>query len=242
MKDYKLMAVGQIVADCFDYAKVFNKYGIDFCCNGDVSLADACGKMGIDADCLLEELKQTKSEQSLTLDFKSWPIDLLVDYILKFHHRNIRYQGPQILQLLDRVCEAHAGKHPELYEVRELFQESWIDLNNHLTKEEMVLFPYIYDLFDAVAQHRPIPAFHCGSVSSPISVMMSEHDAEGERFRRISGLTHGYLVPGDACSSYRLLLEMLRMFEDNLHHHIHLENNIVFPKAIELQENCERMC
>ena len=129
MKDYKLMAVGQIVADCFDYAKVFNKYGIDFCCNGDVSLADACGKMGIDADCLLEELKQTKSEQSLTLDFKSWPIDLLVDYILKFHHRNIRYQGPQILQLLDRVCEAHAGKHPELYEVRELFQESWIDLN-----------------------------------------------------------------------------------------------------------------
>ena len=94
MKDYKLMAVGQIVADCFDYAKVFNKYGIDFCCNGDVSLADACGKMGIDADCLLEELKQTKSEQSLTLDFKSWPIDLLVDYILKFHHRNIRYQGP----------------------------------------------------------------------------------------------------------------------------------------------------
>ena len=154
----------------------------------------------------------------------------------------IRYQGPQILQLLDRVCEAHAGKHPELYEVRELFQESWIDLNNHLTKEEMVLFPYIYDLFDAVAQHRPIPAFHCGSVSSPISVMMSEHDAEGERFRRISGLTHGYLVPGDACSSYRLLLEMLRPFEDNLHHHIHLENNIVFPKAIELQENCERMC
>lgn len=121
MKDYKLMAVGQIVADCFDYAKVFNKYGIDFCCNGDVSLADACGKMGIDADCLLEELKQIKSEQSLTLDFKSWPIDLLVDYILKFHHRNIRYQGPQILQLLDRVCEAHARKHPELYEVRELF-------------------------------------------------------------------------------------------------------------------------
>ena len=92
MKDYKLMAVGQIVADCFDYAKVFNKYGIDFCCNGDVSLADACGKMGIDADCLLEELKQIKSEQSLTLDFKSWPIDLLVDYILKFHHRNIHYQ------------------------------------------------------------------------------------------------------------------------------------------------------
>ena len=242
MKDYKLMTVGQIVADRFDHAKVFNKYGIDFCCNGDVSLTDACERAGAGVDSLLEELRQTQPNHSPIFDFKSWPMDLLVDYILKFHHRNIRYQGPQILQLLDKVCEVHGEKHPELHEIRGLFQESWIDLNNHLTKEEMVLFPYIYDLFDAVTQHRPVPAFHCGSVSSPISVMMHEHDAEGERFRRISLLAQGYLVPDDACDTYRLLFEMLETFEKNLHHHIHLENNIVFPMAIELQENCERMC
>ena len=161
MKDYKLMTVGQIVADRFDHAKVFNKYGIDFCCNGDVSLTDACERAGAGVDSLLEELGQTQPNHSPIFDFKSWPMDLLVDYILKFHHRNIRYQGPQILQLLDKVCEVHGEKHPELHEIRGLFQESWIDLNNHLTKEEMVLFPYIYDLFDAVTQHRPVPPFHC---------------------------------------------------------------------------------
>ena len=112
MKDYKLMTVGQIVADRFDHAKVFNKYGIDFCCNGDVSLTDACERAGAGVDSLLEELRQTQPNHSPIFDFKSWPMDLLVDYILKFHHRNIRYQGPQILQLLDKVCEGHGEKHP----------------------------------------------------------------------------------------------------------------------------------
>lgn len=238
MKDYRQMTVGEIVADRFDNAKVFNKYGIDFCCGGATPFTEACRTAGVEIGKLEDELSLSCSatEVPSTIDFKNWPMDLLVDYILKFHHRNIRIQGLEILHLLDKVCKVHGNNHPSLLAVRDLFNASWEDLNSHLEKEEMVLFPYIYELYNAKVHRQPVPFFHCGSVSSPIAVMMSEHDAEGERFRKISQLTNQYTAPEDACGSYRLLLEMLKTFEENLHHHIHLENNIVFPMAIKMQQ------
>lgn len=235
MKDYSTLTVGEIVADDFKHSRVFDKYKIDFCCNGSIPLSEACRNAHADMEIVIEELQSTPSDTSVVVDFKSWPTDLLVDYILKFHHRNIRSQGPEIARLLDKVCRAHGDNHPELFEVQELFEHSLVDLDSHLQKEEMVLFPYMYELCEAKERGMPAPAFHCGTIESPIAVMMSEHDAEGERFRHIARLTNDYIAPVDACNRYRLVLEELKAFEAALHHHIHLENNIVFPRGIEME-------
>ncbi|EOA56181.1 regulator of cell morphogenesis and NO signaling [Parabacteroides sp. PF5-5] len=234
-KNYKDMTVGQIVADKFDNSKVFNDFGIDFCCRGDVSLSNACNAQGIDIKDVLKKLGETEPFVDKTMDFKTWDIDLLVDFIIKHHHRYIRKNGRGIQELLNKVCDVHGNKYNSLYEVKALFDASLTDLNEHLNKEEQILFPYIYEMHEAYSSRKPLPFFHCGGVEQPIAVMMSEHDTEGSRFREISRLTNTYLAPDDACESYRLVLNQLNEFEENLHHHIHLENNIVFPAAIQIQ-------
>lgn len=235
-KAYAQSTVGEIVAHRFDHSQVFYKHGIDFCCGGATPLSTACQRANVDMQQVIDELQANEqTEVSPTVDFNNWPTDLLVDYILKYHHRRIRQEGPQILELLDKVCRAHGERHPELFEVHAAFSESFEDLNSHLMKEEMVLFPYLEEMLQAQAEGRPLPGFHCGSVESPIAAMMGEHDAEGERFRHIEALTGGYTAPEDACNTYRLLYLKLKMFQEHLHHHIHLENNIAFPKAVALQ-------
>ena len=159
---------------------------------------------------------------------------------LKIHHRNIRSHGPELLHLLDKVCNVHGDRHPELYKIRTLFHDSLESLYSHLDKEELVLFPYIYEMFKAREEHKHLPDFHCGSIEAPISVMLSEHEAEGERFQHINRLTQNYTVPKDACNSYRLALDRLKSFEKALHQHIHLENNIVFPRAIEMEKELRK--
>lgn len=235
MKDYKKMTVGQIVADNFGNAEIFDKYGIDFCCHGSVLLPEASQKAGADVNEVIKNIENATLSTSESIDFKSWPLDLLVDYILKIHHRNIRSKGPKLQELLDKVCHVHGNKHPTLYNVQVLFQQSLSDLNQHLDKEELVLFPYIYEMVKTKLDNTALQEFHCGSIQAPISVMLAEHDAEGERYRHIERLTNGYSAPDDACDSYRLLLQELKDFETALHQHIHLENNIVFPRAIELE-------
>ena len=237
MKDFKNMTVGEIVADNFKYATIFNQYNIDFCCNGMIPLPEACVKADVDINKLTEKLENTISVVSPMIDFNNWQTNLLVDYILKFHHHNIRANGPRIATLLDKVCRSHASSHPELLEVQKLFAESLTDLYNHLQKEEMVLFPYIYELCETEVNHTTLPNFHCGSIENPIFVMMAEHDAESERYRQIAKLTNDYTAPVDACNSYRLVLDEIKMFEEALHHHIHLENNIIFPRAIKIEHN-----
>lgn len=229
------MTVGQIVADNFGNAEIFDKYGIDFCCHGSVLLPEASQKAGADVNEVIKNIENATLSTSESIDFKSWPLDLLVDYILKIHHRNIRSKGPKLQELLDKVCHVHGNKHPTLYNVQVLFQQSLSDLNQHLDKEELVLFPYIYEMVKAKLDNTALQEFHCGSIQAPISVMLAEHDAEGERYRHIERLTNGYSAPDDACDSYRLLLQELKDFETALHQHIHLENNIVFPRAIELE-------
>ena len=138
---------------------------------------------------VIEEIEHLAPTTSENIDFKSWPLDLLVDYILKIHHRNIRTQGPEIEELLDKICRVHGEKHPSLYNVQALFHDSLSDLNAHLDKEELVLFPYIYEMVKAKLENTPLPEFHCGSIEAPISVMMAEHDIEGERYRHIEPAT-----------------------------------------------------
>ena len=150
MKDYTQMTVGEIVADNFGNAAVFDRYGIDFCCNGARSLPDACLAAEVDREQVVADLTTVTSRESVFADFKSWDTDLLADYILKYHHRNIRTQGPAIERLLTKVCNVHGDKHPELFKVQALFLGSLADLESHLEKEEVMLFPYIYELFQTI--------------------------------------------------------------------------------------------
>lgn len=231
--DYKALSVGEIVALNYSAADVLHQYGIDFCCHGQDSFENACAKASAHLEDVIQSLNELNSSNvAIGCDFSNWPKDLLIDYILKIHHRGIRREGPITLHLLDKVESVHGEKHTELYEVRRLFAESLVALEEHLLKEEEVLFPYLYELWNCLEQDTKPGEFHCGSVVYPIDVMMHEHDGEGERYREISRLTDGFTPPEDACESYKLVLRRIADFEKALHEHIHLENNILFPWAI----------
>ena len=235
--DIKKTTIGDIVANNFSTSKVFTSYGIDFCCNGGDTFETASKKANVDPSIVLEALAQQEAAPSKGggIPFNLWPKDLLIDYVLKIHHRGIRTNGPEISELFTKVIRAHSANHPELFELQKLFLESLAALEFHLRKEDNMLYPYLYKLYDAVSQNEPIESFHGGSVSNPISVMMQEHDTEGVRYRQIRELSNNLTPPDDACNSYKMLYLMLADFEEALHEHIHLENNIIFPWAIEVE-------
>lgn len=227
--------VGEIVAGNYAAARVFAGYGIDFCCHGDIPLEEACAVAGVPVEKVVEALDTAEDARPVAGEFSSWPVDLLIDYILKIHHRGIRKNGPEVLELLEKVEAVHGDRHPELHEVKELFVESLQELELHLQKEENVLFPYLQELFEASEAGEPAGQMHCGTVANPIRVMRMEHEGEGNRYHRVSELTDGFAVPADGCASYRLAMLRLKDFVNALYEHIHLENNILFQKAVELE-------
>lgn len=167
----------------------------------------------------------------LNTDIKNWPLDLLVDYVLKIYHRNALEMMPIIQKLLDSV----GNTHPEIDEVKELFAASVYDLDVHFQKEENVLYPYIIDMYNAVANGRTPEPIHCGSVAHPISVMVNDHEGETERYKRISSLTGNYATSDNNSDSYNILMNNLQLFNKALLEHIYLENEIIFPKAVEFE-------
>lgn len=225
--------VGEVVAQDYRSASIFRANKIDFCCKGNVSIEEVCNKNQVDADQLVTDLNQivSKSNQT-TADFMTWDLDLLVDYIVKKHHRYVTTKIPELKAYLNKIAKVHGERHPELKEVEELFSASAYELLSHMDKEETILFPQIRNL---VANTNSIPP-HFGTVQNPIKMMMHEHEIEGERFRVIAELTNDYNPPADACATYKVAFSMLQEFEEDLHLHIHLENNIVFPRAVELEE------
>jgi len=236
MNSSQFITIGEFVAHDFRTASVFTKYGIDFCCRGHRTVAEVCEKKTINHDDLLEELTAVMiTANTNAVDFSSWPLDLLVDYIEKKHHRYVEGKIPVILQYLDKLCQTHGAEHPELLQIQSLFQGCADELTKHLKKEERILFPFINQLEKAVSStgRLEVPAFD--SVEDPIAMMKHEHDNEGERFRKIAILTHNYTPPASACNTYRVTYSMLQDFEQDLHEHIHLENNILFPKAVQLE-------
>lgn len=235
MEFTKNRSVGSYVADNYKAASVFQKYGIDFCCRGGISIEEVSEANNIDANKLLAELEEALSEKDTTgIDFRSWPLDLLADYIEKKHHRYIERTVPALNQYLTKICEVHGARHPELSKIREAFNTAASNLAAHMQKEEMMLFPYIRKM---VASKESGEKTDTGfwTVKNPIHVMMSEHDAEGERFRLISSLSNNYTSPEDACKTYEVAFALLKEFEADLHLHIHLENNILFPGAIAME-------
>lgn len=233
----KNRTIGSFVAEDFRTAAVFNKYGIDFCCKGGRTLEEVCEKKDIDALVLMGELERLVSQQAEnTIDFRQWPLDLLADYIEKTHHRYVEEKIPVLLQFLNKLSKVHGDRHPELYEINELFIGCAQELSQHLKKEELVLFPFVRKMVSATITGQTIERPHFGTVENPVALMMHEHDGEGERFRKIAALSNQYTPPADACNTYKVTYAMLKEFEEDLHKHIHLENNILFPSAIVLEQ------
>lgn len=229
--------IGEIVANDFRTAAVFSKLGIDFCCKGQRSISEVCEKNNLNPNSLLQELNEVMNNAGgESIDYNSWPLDLLADYIEKKHHRYVENKTPIIIEFLNKLCKVHGVSHPELFEITELFKGSAQDLASHMKKEELILFPFIRKMAEAKLQNRDVATPHFGTVENPVEMMKTEHEVEGDRFRQIATLTDNYTPPTDACNTYKVTFAMLEEFEKDLHTHIHIENNIMFPRAIALEK------
>jgi regulator of cell morphogenesis and NO signaling len=237
METLEKITIGEYVANDFRTAAVFSKYGIDFCCKGNRTIDEACEKKDINPDQLLELLNTVlTSKNDNSIDFKTWPLDLLADYIEKTHHRYVEEKTQTLLPFLNKLCKVHGANHPELFEINELFMGCAGELAQHMKKEELMLFPFIKKMAKAALSEEQIAKPQFGTVQNPIAMMMAEHETEGDRFVKIAALTNNYTPPADACNTFRVTYAMLADFEQDLHKHIHLENNILFPSALLLEQ------
>lgn len=229
--------IGEIVAKDYRKAQVFKNMGIDFCCGGKKTIAEVCEKKGIDPEEVERQLEAIKAENSNSeTDFQNWDLGFLSDYIINTHHRYVRENTSFILELAQKVARVHGERHPELIKVAELFSRVGNDLTLHMVKEEKILFPFIKELAQVYNTGGMLPSADFGKISVPIQMMDSEHEQVGGDFETIRAITSNYLLPVDACSSYTILFKKLEEYESDLHRHVHLESNILFPKAIQLEK------
>lgn len=226
--------VGDIVAADFRTASVFEQFGIDFCCGGRRTLGEACRTAGADPDALVQALDALPPPAGREDDVTQWRLDRLIGYIVSTHHAYVRSALPAIARDLATLEEAHRTRHPELSRVAAYFDQVHHDLEQHLLKEEQVLFPYVRDLatWDAT-QARPCSPF--GTVENPIRMMAREHRDATDALRTIRELTNGFTAPTDGGATYTVCMAELARFERDLNRHVHLENNVLFPKAVELE-------
>lgn len=229
--------LGQIAAKDLRKAQIFKKYGLDFCCGGKKTVKEACKEKGLDVTKIEQELQQAdKMPASRPLPYNDWSLDFLSDYIVNTHHSYVQKNLPDIRAYAEKVMKVHGNRHPELLPIYQLVEEVNAELTAHMVKEEKVLFPFIKELVAASNSAQPLHAAHFGSVQNPINMMEMEHEMVGKNLAQIRELTNNYSLPEDACASYSLLYRMLDEFEEDLHLHVHLENNILFPKALEIEK------
>jgi regulator of cell morphogenesis and NO signaling len=229
--------LGQVVTKDPRKAEVFKKYGLDYCCGGKQTIKEACLEKGLDLAAVEQELRQAdKMPASRPLPYDSWSLDFLVDYIVNTHHSYVKTQLPDIKAYAEKVMNVHGSQHPELIRIFQLVEEINEEMTAHMIKEENVLFPYVKQLVAAKNNQLPLPSARFGSVQNPISVMEMEHEMVGKNLAEIRQLTNNYSLPAGACASYSLLYKLLNEFEEDLHLHVHLENNILFPKALDIEK------
>jgi regulator of cell morphogenesis and NO signaling len=218
--------------------RVFESLGIDYCCGGNRSLEDACAKGNIALDRVLADLSDALVARP-TPEESHWMTASLAElstYIVEQHHEFAKRELPRLSALAEKVEQRHAHMHPELHQIRELVQAVNSEMSTHMLKEEQVLFPRLKVVEDATrAGKQPPPAFF-GALINPIRHMMSDHDDTGKMLGSIRSLTRGFQIPEDACGSFRALYQGMEAFEKDLHQHIHLENNILFPRALEFEK------
>ena len=233
------MTVRDVATELPQSTRIFEKLKIDYCCGGSRRLGEACVSAGLDVDNVMEMLAEVTQSTSQK-DFQNTSLAELITHILDTHHVFTKSEMVRLQSLADKVLHAHGGNHPELIHLDELLTRLCADLKPHMFKEEQVLFPYIVATEEAANQKRMIPFAPFGTVNNPIRMMMMEHDTAGQILRELRALTSDYKVPADACISYKTLYEALEDFERDLHEHIHLENNILFPKALNLDNGLNR--
>lgn len=222
--------VGEIAAKDMRKAEVFKKMGIDFCCGGKKTLKEAAAEAGLTEAQVEEELQRSETMGSgqVVHDFDTWDLGFLADYIYNVHHKYVRENGPIIEQLAEKVTSRHGAAHPELFEVAKTIKRVVADMYSHQQKEERVLFPAIKAL-----ESNGGTTFGIGG---PVQMMEADHDDAGNELKALRKLTNDYTLPADACNSYTYLFDKIQEFENDLFQHIHLENNILFPKALKLEK------
>ncbi|HCA80537.1 MAG TPA: iron-sulfur cluster repair di-iron protein [Bacteroidetes bacterium] len=230
------LTIKDIVTQDFQTAAIFEKHSLDFCCRGGKTVEEACRERGIAPEIIFAELMHVTPATSGGLSrFGQWDADFLIDYIVANHHKYVSKMIPVILAHTQKVASVHGERHPEVIRIASLFQGVAADLTQHMQKEELMLFPYIKHLLNAkrtgsVHQQPPF-----GSAQNPIRMMMQEHQKAGDELYEIRSLSNSYAPPEDACTTYRVSYGELQEFERDLHQHVHLENNILFPEAVRLE-------
>lgn len=225
-------SVGNWVAAHPQTSRVFEALQIEYCCCGGKSLEQACWDRGLDPKQVMQQLEQAVTEdEGSTENWLDVSLTELCDHIEQTHHAYLKEELPRLTELLVKVVDAHGESHPELATVKEVFASLKAELEPHMFKEEQVLFPAIRQL----EQSADDPSFPFGTVANPIRMMEQEHDDAGYALSRLHTLTRDYQVPEDACNTYRAMLAGLRQLERDMHRHVHKENSVLFPRAIELE-------
>lgn len=228
--------IGSIVAEDYRAASVLTAHGIDFCCKGGRTVEEVCRKNNLDPAELTREIMTVLSrDANLGEEYKNWTMTKLTEHIEQVHHRYVEAQSAVLKIYLNKLCKVHGDHHPELFEIAREFEECSEAMAVHMKKEELILFPFVRRMEKAEKEGSALPPAQFGSVNNPVEMMKDDHEAEGDRFRRIEQLSNGYQNPPDGCATYSTAMNMLREFEQDLHLHIHLENNILFPRAIEFE-------
>jgi regulator of cell morphogenesis and NO signaling len=235
--------VRELAIEIPNATRTFERLGIDYCCGGSRSLNDACIHAHLTLKDVLSELEQGSTfrpgSESNGQKFSSGRLAELVEHIVSTHHVYVKQELPRLQQLLRKVVSVHGAAHPELGSIQQLFQAMSAELSSHMMKEEHILFPYIVALENAVSNGGPKPRPAFGTVSNPVHMMELEHDSAGAALKEIKTLSSNYEPPEGACFSYRTLYTALKEFESDLHQHIHLENNMLFPRAIAMESGTQ---
>ena len=238
LTSYSELTLADIVTKNFKTAGIFEKYNLDYCCGGKKTIEQACSENGSDPEVIYSEIEKINSEKvEIPERIDDWDFDFIVDYIINNHHKFVRNMIPLISLHTEKVASAHGQNHPEIKEVAKVFSAVYKELKQHMMKEEEILFPYIKNLVKVNKGEAKFEKPYFGRIGNPINMMELEHQSAGESMYSIRKLTNNYDPPSDACDTFRVCLKELKEFEEDLHKHVHLENNVLFPKSILLEEN-----
>ena len=237
METFRNTTIKSIVTSDYRAAAVFEKYSLDFCCKGGITVDQACSERNVDSALVYADLTQlAKESRGDGPQFSEWPMDELIDHIVNVHHRYVLESIPFVFAHTRKVAAVHGNHHPGVVAIARQFETVAGDLTGHMMKEEQMLFPYIKALVKAKRERISFTPPPFGTAQNPIRMMEAEHRAAGDELFAIRSLSDNYVPPEDACTTYRVSFKELQQFEQDLHQHVHLENNILFPKAIALEQ------
>lgn len=229
--------IGEIVAEDYRTTGVFEKYGIDFCCGGKVALSAACRQKGIDAASLIAELDAVKkASPDRSQNYDAWELPFLMDYIVNTHHVYLKENDAQIAAYAEKIASVHGAHHVELFEIASIFGKIATDMAAHLQEEEDIFFPSVKRAYANRKAGRPVDSKDIGMIKVSLAKLIHEHEEIGEAVHTIRSLSKEYAIPNDVCNTFVVTYRKLKEFEDDLHKHVHLENNILFPKSVKLIE------